>query len=312
MNTRFLALKLLRMLITIWFVVTFVFIVLRATTNPVEALLPPDATPDEIAQWSEIWGLDQPMIVQYGRYVASLTVGDLGFSYRDGRPVATVVGQRIPATLLLGGTALGLAIFVGIPFGIIAALRRNRLSDRLIMAFSVFGFAIPNFFFGILLILLFSLYLRWLPSSGSGSLAHLVMPAATLGLATAGALARFTRSSMLEALSKPFMETAAAKGASPFRKVMRHAVPNAAIPVVTILGLNIGVLISGSIVTETVFAWPGVGRLLISSVQARDLAVVQFLVLLIAMTMVVANLMVDILYGVLDPRIRVSGPAKGG
>ena len=210
----------------------------------------------------------------------------------------------MPATVLLGVTAYLLAILVGVPAGIVAALRRNTVLDRAIMSFAVLGFALPNFFLGILLILLFSLSLQWLPSSGIGSPAHLVMPALTLGVFSAGTIARFTRSAMLETLSKLYMRAAAAKGAPPLYRILRHALPNAAIPVVTILGLNLGALIGGAIVVETVFAWPGVGRLLVSAVTARDLAVVQGLVLLLAATMVAANLTVDLLYGVLDPRIR--------
>jgi peptide/nickel transport system permease protein len=211
--------------------------------------------------------------------------------------------------LMLGLTAFALSIVVGLPMGILAALKRNTSIDRMIMAVAVFGFALPNFFFGILLILLFSLTLRWLPSSGTGTVLHLLMPAATLGLATAGTLARFTRSAMLEVLGKVYMRAAAAKGVPFTTRLIRHALPNAAIPIVTIMGLNLGALVGGAIVVETVFAWPGIGRLLVTAVSARDLAVVQALVLLISITMVLANLTVDLLYGLLDPRIRV---AKAG
>jgi peptide/nickel transport system permease protein len=219
--------------------------------------------------------------------------------------VLAIVAERVPWTLLLGLTAYAVAVALGVPLGILAALHRNSWADRLIMSFAVFGFALPNFFLGILMILLFSLSLQWLPSSGTGTVLHLVMPAATLGLATAGALARFTRSAMLEVLGKAYMPAAAAKGVPPRARILRHALPNAAIPVVTVMGLNLGALVGGAIVVETVFAWPGVGRLLVSAVSARDLAVVQALALLIAATMVLANLAVDLLYGVLDPRIRV-------
>ena len=205
--------------------------------------------------------------------------------------------ERVPATLRLGLTSLGFAVLIGVSLGIVAALNRNRPVDRATMAFAVFGFAIPNFFFGILLILLFSLQLRWLPSSGHGTLAHIVMPA------------RFTRSSMLEVLNRPYMKAAQAKGVPYAGRILRHALPNAAIPLVTILGFSLGSLIAGSIVTETVFAWPGVGRLLVGSVGNRDLAVVQALVILIAFTMVMVNMAVDILYSVLDPRIRLTGGA---
>lgn len=307
MNGRYVVTKLLRALITMWMVLTFVFVVLRMTGNPVEALLPPDTPQDVIDYYSEQYGFDDPIVVQYGRYFASILSGDLGFSYLDGRPVQEVILERVPATLRLGLTALGFAVLIGVSLGIVAALNRNRPADRATMAFAVFGFAIPNFFFGILLILLFSLQLRWLPSSGHGTVAHIIMPAATLGLAVAGTFARFTRSSMLEVLNRPYMKAAQAKGVPYARRILRHALPNAAIPLVTILGFSLGSLIAGSIVTETVFAWPGVGRLLVGSVGSRDLAVVQALVIMIAFTMVMVNMVVDILYSVLDPRIRLTG-----
>ena len=304
---RFWAMRALRTLLTLVFVVTFAFVVLRTSGDPVQSLLGPDATNEEIAQFREAWGLDRPLPEQYLRYVGNVLRGEFGRSYRDGRSVSEIVGERVPWTLLLTLTAYALALLIGVPAGIVAALRRNTLVDRAIMGLAVMGFALPNFFLGILMILLFSLHLRWLPSSGSGTLAHLVMPALTLGMFNAGALARFTRSAMLEVLSKPYMRAAAAKGASPLRQVLRHALPNAAIPVVTIIGLNLGILLGGAIVVETVFAWPGVGRLLVSAVSARDLAVVQAIVLLLAVIMVAINLAVDLLYGVLDPRIRLAG-----
>lgn len=311
MSTRYVAIKLLRALVTLWLVVTFVFVVLRLTGNPVEALLAPDAPPEEIAYYTERLGLDEPIHVQYALYLGSLLTGDLGLSFFDSRPVQQVIGDRIPFTLLLASTALAVAVVVGVSLGIVAALNRNRLVDRLTMAFAVFGFAIPNFFFGILLILIFSLQLRVLPSAGHGTVLHLIMPAATLGLAIAGAFARFTRSSMLEVLNRPYMRAAKAKGV-PYRdRVLKHALPNAAIPLVTVLGFSMAGLLAGSIVTETVFAWPGLGRLLVTSVGGRDLAVVQALVILFAAVMVVVNLVVDMLYSVLDPRIRVSAGGEG-
>jgi peptide/nickel transport system permease protein len=310
MAAGFLTTKLVRTVLTLWGIVTFVFIVLRATGDPTLALLPDDATPEMIAHYRELWGYDRPIWVQYVAYWRALLAGDLGVSHLDMRPALTTVLERVPATLLLGAASLLVAILVGVPLGIAAALRRNTALDRTAMALAVFGFAIPNFFFGILLILLFSLQLRWLPSSGYGTPAHLVMPALTLGLATAGALARFTRSSMLEVMGRTYMRLAEAKGLSPARRILLHALPNAAIPLVTVLGLSLGGIIAGAIVSETVFAWPGVGRLLVTSVTNKDLAVVQCIVLLVAATMVAANLLVDLLYGVLDPRIRVQ--SRGG
>jgi len=303
---RFWSVKAARTLLTLWFVVTFAFIVLRVSGDPVQSLLGPDATVEEIAQFREAWGLDRPLPEQYLRYVVQMASGEFGTSYRDGRSVTEIIAERVPWTVLLGLSAYAVAILVGVPAGIVAALRRGSALDRLVMGFAVFGFALPNFFLGILLILLFSLTLQWLPSSGTGSILHLLMPAATLGVYTAGTLARFTRSAMLEVLSKPYMRAAAAKGAPPLYRVLRHALPNAAIPIVTVIGLNLGALVGGAVVVETVFAWPGIGRLLVTAVTSRDLAVVQALVLLVAVTMVAANLAVDLLYGLLDPRIRTA------
>ncbi|MGL4965899.1 MAG: ABC transporter permease [Inquilinus sp.] len=303
---RFWSVKAARTLLTLWFVVTFAFIVLRVSGDPVQSLLGPDATIEEIAQFREAWGLDRPLPEQYLRYVVQMASGEFGTSYRDGRPVTEIIAERVPWTVLLGLSAYAVAILAGVPAGIVAALRRGSALDRLVMSFAVFGFALPNFFLGILLILLFSLTLQWLPSSGTGSILHLLMPAATLGVYTAGTLARFTRSAMLEVLDKPYMRAAAAKGAPPLYRVLRHALPNAAIPIVTVIGLNLGALVGGAVVVETVFAWPGIGRLLVTAVTSRDLAVVQALVLLVAVTMVAANLAVDLLYGLLDPRIRTA------
>jgi peptide/nickel transport system permease protein len=304
---RFWLVKIARTLLTLWFVVTFTFVVQRTSGDPLQSLLGPDATIEEMDQYRAQWGLDRPIYEQYLVYVANMARGEFGKSYRDGREVTDIIAERVGATLGLGLSAYLVATLIGVPAGIFAALRRGSAIDRLIMGFAVFGFALPNFFLGILMILLFSLTLRWLPSSGTGGVLHVVMPAMTLGMYTAGTLARFTRSAMLDVLDKLYIRAAAAKGASRFRQILAHALPNAAIPVVTIVGLNLGELIAGAIVVETVFAWPGVGRLLVSAVSSRDLAVVQALTLLIATTMVLTNLAVDLLYGVLDPRTRVSG-----
>jgi peptide/nickel transport system permease protein len=234
----------------------------------------------------------------------ALVQGDFGISLRSGLGAWDVVSERAPKTALLGGTALFFALLIGIPLGVVAAARRDTRLDRAVMSLAVFGFSMPNFFLGILLILIFSLTLRWLPSSGSDSWLHLVMPAFTLGTAFAAQVARFTRSAMIDVLNRPYIRTAASKGAGPGRMTLAHALPNAAVPVVTIIGLQVGNLIGGAVITETVFAWPGIGRLLTIAVAQRDLAVVQTILILIAVTMVTANLIVDLLYGWLDPRVR--------
>ncbi|XUY28667.1 ABC transporter permease [Agrobacterium sp. rho-8.1] len=304
--TRFWLLKILRTALTLWFVVTFTFVVLRTSGDPVVALVGADATPDEIEQFRALWRLDDSLWIQYLRYVGQMATGQFGISYRDGRQVIDIIAERVPWTIMLGLFAYAGAILIGIPAGIVAAIKRGSPFDNLIMATAVFGFAIPNFFLGILLILLFSLALQWLPSSGTGTVWHILMPALTLATFTAGTLARFTRAAMLEVLDKLYIRAAAAKGVSYWKRIVFHALPNAGIPIITIVGLNLGELIGGAIVVETVFAWPGVGRLLVTAVSSRDLAVVQGLVLVMAVTMVTANLIVDLLYGLLDPRIRVS------
>lgn len=313
MNLRFFSVKLFRALITLLLVVTFAFVILRLSGDPVEILLGDDIDQATLQHYRELYGLDRPLPEQYLRYFGGIARGDLGFSLADERAVTTVIAEAVPATLLLGFTALLISLAVGVPLGIIAALNRNKAIDRFVMTFAVLGFSIPNFFLGILLILLFSLWLRWLPSSGMGTIWHLIMPAVTLGLSSAGSLARFTRSSMLDVLNRSYVRTAVAKGVPRLRRIVLHALPNAAIPLVTVLGFRLGDLIAGAIVIETVFAWPGVGRLLVSAVSARDLAVVQGVLLMTAVTMVTANLLVDLLYGWIDPRIRTSGnDPRGG
>jgi peptide/nickel transport system permease protein len=308
MSARFVLVKLVRALVTLWLVVTVVFVLLRAAGDPVLVLLPEQTNLSVIDAYRERWGLDRPLPVQYGYYLASVVHGDLGRSLRDGREAVDIVLERLPKTLELGFCALALALVLGIPAGAIAALNRGTLIDRILMLVSVLGYSLPTFFLGVLLILLFSLTLRWLPSSGTGTPLHLIMPAITLGTFIAATLARFTRSAVLDVLAQPYMRTAKAKGLARWQQIVRHAFPNAAIPVVTLLGLIVGHLVAGAVIIETVFAWPGVGRLMVTSVSSRELAVVQTIVLLVAASMVAANLAVDLLYGWLDPRLRKKRP----
>jgi peptide/nickel transport system permease protein len=304
MSVQFVAARLFRSLITLWLVVTFVFILLRSAGDPLLILLPNDTDPAVVETYRERWGLDRPLPVQYAYYLASVARGDLGRSFRDGRSAVDVVAERIPNTLELGAAALGFGSLVGISAGVLAALRRNTWIDRVLMLLSVMGYSLPTFFLGILLILLFSLTLRWLPSSGAGTLSHLILPTLTLGSWIAASLARFTRSAVLDVLGQPYMRTSRAKGLPRLAQIFRHALPNAAIPIVTLLGLTISHLIAGAVVIETVFAWPGVGRLTVTAVASRELAIVQTIVLLIAVSMVTTNFAVDLLYGWLDPRTR--------
>lgn len=302
----FLAARLLRAALTLLICVALAFFVLRLSGDPLMALLPGEIPPDLMEEYRVRWGLDAPLPEQFIRYLAAVLRGDFGLSLVSGRPALAVVAERIGPTLTLGGVVLALAILIGIPAGTLAALRRNGPTDRLVMSAAIFGYAMPNFFLGLLLILLFSLQLRILPSSGYGSFAHLVLPALTLGTATGAKLARFTRTSMLDVLGQPHVKTARGKRLTQIMVMSRHVLPNAAIPIITFLGFEVGLIIGGAVVTETVFGWPGIGQLLVASVARRDLAVVQAIVLIIAAAVVTVNLSVDIAYGWIDPRMRLS------
>jgi peptide/nickel transport system permease protein len=306
---RFIAGRLLRAALTIVMVVTFAFVVLRLSGDPALLILSVDAPPEAVAAFREAWGLDRPLWVQYFSYFGAILQGDLGQSMRDGRDAIDLVAERIPATLALTLPALALKVGIGIPAGVYAALHRNSTTDRVVMVMAVAGFAVPSFVLGLLLVLVFAVQLGWLPSGGQDSWRHAILPVITLGIGGAAVLARFTRSAMLEVLGQPYIRTASAKGV-PWRAVVRgHALPNAAIPTVTIVGFMVGSLIAGAVVVESVFSWPGVGRLLVVAVSNRDLAVVQCVLLLVAATMVASNFVVDLLYGALDPRLRT---ARGG
>ena len=290
-----------RALITLLVTVTLVFTFIRFSGDPAAALAPPDAEPEVIQEYRERLGLDRPFYVQYASYILELLQGRFGHSVHTGKPVQEIFLERLPHTLRLGLTALIIAICFGIPMGAYAALNRGKKIDRFVMGFSVFAFAMPNFLFGLVLILVaatvFNTFL-------GGDKAFVLMPALTLGLAIMGSFARFSRSSLLETINAPYVRAAEARGIPLRARLLRHAAPNAAIPLVTLIGLSLGSLIAGSVVTEQVFAWPGVGQLLVRSVATRDIAMVQFLVLAVATTMVMANLIVDLLYLVIDPRIR--------
>jgi peptide/nickel transport system permease protein len=301
---RFFGLRFCRALFTLVLVVTFAFIVLRLSGDPALLVMSADAPPEAIAAFRHAWGLDDPLWVQYVRYFGAIFHGDLGNSMRDGRSALTLVAEAIPATLALTVPALLIKIGIGVPAGIYAALHRNSLADRAVMLLAVAGFTVPSFVLGLLLVLVFSVHLGWLPTGGQDSWQSAILPVFTLGIGGAAVLARFTRSAMLEVLGQPYMRTALAKGVPWTAAVRGHALPNAAIPTVTIIGFMVGSLLAGAVIVESVFSWPGVGRLLVVAVANRDLAVVQCILLLIAATMVTANLVVDILYGVLDPRLR--------
>ena len=310
MHVKYFLVKTLRAFLTTFLLVVFVFFVLRITGDPAQAMLPDDATEEDYIEFRQLWGLDKPLMEQFYIYCKNFVHGDFGQSYKDGRDVFEIISQRLPKSVWLMGMSIIFSIVVGLPLGIYAALHRNSFGDRFIMGTAVFGFSMPNFFLGIMFILIFSMKLHWLPSAGSDTWLHLLMPMITIGMTRMGSYARYTRSAMLNVLSKPYIITAKAKGASRNRMVYLHALPNAAIPIVTVIGTSIGHMVGGSVVIENVFAWPGVGRLLVPSVAVRDLPVVQAIVIIMGLAMVLANLLVDFTYGLLDPRIRVTAGDK--
>lgn len=308
---RFLVGKLFRALATILFVVTFAFVVLRLSGDPALLIMGAEAPPEAIAAFRAAWGLDEPLWRQYLDYFSAIAHGDLGTSMRDRRPALGLVLERLPDTLRLMIPALLVKILIGVPAGIYAALHRDTWIDRTTMAASVLGYSVPNFVLGLLLVLVFAVNLRWLPSGGSETWWHALLPIVVLGTAGAGILARFTRSTMLEILGQPYIRTAMAKGVPWYRVVNWHALPNAAIPTVTVIGFMVGSLIAGAVVTESVFSWPGIGRQLVVAVANRDVAIVQVILLFVAGSMVASNLTVDLLYGWLDPRVRTAVVKEG-
>jgi peptide/nickel transport system permease protein len=299
--------RLVRAALTLLIVVALAFFILRLSADPALVILGPDAPPAAVAAFREAWGLDRPLPFQFLDYIRAVLHGDFGRSMINGAPVLSLVLQRVPTTLEIMLPALLCAIGVGVPAGVFAALRRNTLADRCVMAASVAGFTMPSFVLGLLLVLIFAVNLGWLPSGGNDHWWSAILPVLTLSAGGAAVLARFTRSAMVEVLGLPYIRTASAKGLL-WRVVVRHhALPNAAIPVVTMVGFMVGGLLAGAVVTESVFSWPGLGQLMVISVASRDLAVVQCILLLVASSMVAANLTVDLLYGVLDPRLRRGG-----
>jgi len=287
-------------------VATLVFSLIHLVPgDPAQAMLGDGASPQDIAELRTNLGLDRPLPAQYAAFLRSAVTGDLGKSFRTGQPVTQMIAERVPATAELAVAAMAVAILLAIPLGIIAAVWKNTLADHAAMTFSLAGISIPNFWLGPLLAIVFAVELGWLPVSGRGTLAHLVLPAASLGLALSALLARMTRASLLEELGELYVRAARARGVSPAAAVLSHALRNSLIPLVTIVALQFGAVLTGAVITETIFAWPGIGRLLIQSIGFRDYPMVQGCILLIAVTYVAVNLATDVLYGVLDPRIRL-------
>ena len=296
--------RLLQSLIVLLGVSFVVFFILHLTGDPALVLLPPDASPEDVRRFREAMGFNDPFFVQYGRFLGGALRGDFGQSIRHGESAFHLVAERMPATFELAGAALLLALVLSIPAGIISAVRRNTALDYFSTVVALLGQSMPTFWLGIMLILLFSVQFHLLPSSGRGTLEHLILPAVTLGLFTTARITRLTRSGMLEVLGQDYIRTARAKGVSEPPVVWKHALRNASIPIVTIVGIEMGTLLGGSVITETIFAWPGVGRLSVQAIFNRDYPVVQAAVFLLASTFVIVNFIVDVMYTYLDPRIR--------
>ena len=302
---RYLARRLLLTIPVLIGVLTLVFALIHFIPgDPVQAMLGETAAPKDVEELRHRLGLDAPLTTQYVRFMRGVAHGDLGRSLRTGQSVVTSIAERLPATAELALAAVALAVVIAIPLGVVAAVRRGSWIDHAAMVAALAGVSVPGFWLGPLLAFFFSVELGWLPVSGRGSWAHLVLPALSLGAALAAVLARMTRATLLEELSQPYVQAVRAKGASPARVVVRHALRNSLIPVVTLLGLQFGAVLTGTVVTETVFAWPGIGRLLIQSIGFRDYPMVQGCILFIAVTYVTVNLVTDLVYGTLDPRIR--------
>ena len=310
--TTYVARRLLQMIPVLFGISIIVFLLIRLGGDPVLNLVPDYFTEEEIAAVRADYGFDRPIVVQYLEFIGRALTGDFGYSFHHRQPARDMVAARLPRTVQLALAAIFLAVVVSVPLGILAALKRNTWADVLITGLSVWGRSLPNFWLGIMFILLFAVTLNWFPVSGTGEfsdrpfVAHLFLPALTLAFGLITTLTRLVRSAMLEVMGEDHVRTARAKGQSEPLVVLRHVLRNALIPVVTVLGLQIGWLLGGAVIIEDVFAWPGLGRLMLTSIMARDNAVVQAALLVSALIIMVSNLLVDVVYTALDPRIRYS------
>ncbi len=295
-------------------VVVFLMIYL-VPGDPVLAVLGGEARPEQVEAMRKEMGLDRPLVVQYGRWLGRVVRGDLGVSFINSYPVWSLIGLKLPATLALSAGALTVALVTSLPLGILAAVRQGSWVDRLAVGFTALGLSVPTFWLGVLLVLLFSLRLQWLPASGyvplftrpALSLQHLLMPSLTLGIAIAAILTRFVRTAMLEVIRQDYVRTARAKGLPEGRVVIRHALKNAFIPVLTVIALQVGNLLGGAVITESIFDYPGVGQLILYAVTTKDYTVVQGTLLLLVFAFVFINLLTDVAYAILDPRVRYGG-----
>lgn len=289
-------------------IISFVF--LQLSGDPVGLMLPQDATSQQVEELRQKLGLDDPVVVQYLRFVGDTLQGDLGRSLFSNEPVAGLILERLPATVELAFFSMVFALVIALPIGIVSALKRGTFIDTASMVFALFGLSMPHFWLGIMMIMLFSVQLGWLPTSGRGSFSQIIMPAAAMGISMIALFARLTRSTMLEVLGQDYVRTARAKGLPEYFVIGKHALKNAMIPLITMIGMEFGLLLGGAVIIETVFAWPGVGRLIVQAITDRDYPVVQGAVMLLAMIFVVVNLLVDLAYGWLDPNISLRGGSK--
>ncbi|MDR7420702.1 MAG: ABC transporter permease [Armatimonadota bacterium] len=297
--------RLLLAFFVLWGALTIVFVAVRVIPgDPAMLMVGPQGSRQDVEAVRRRLGLDAPLSAQYGRYLAGALRLDFGQSLWLGKPAVRAVGERLPATALLAVTATVLGVGLGLPLGIVAAIRAHSPLDAFVRTVSLLGQSVPNFWLGIMLILVFARQLQWLPSSGMGELRHLVLPTVTLALLLVGVLTRLVRSGLVEVMSEDYIRSAYAKGLARAMVITKHALPNMLIPVVTIVGLQLGNLLAGAVIVETVFAWPGSGRLLVEAIGQRDYPVVQVAVLFITAAFIVINLLVDISYAYLDPRIR--------
>ncbi len=299
--------RLLLAVFVLWGVATVVFVIVRMVpADPALLIAGQTATAEQVAALRQQMGLDQPLIGQYLQYLGQLLTGDFGRSYTHNVPALALIGQVLPNTALLASLACALAVLVSIPLGVLSALRVNRLGDRLITTMSLIVQALPGFWIGVVALLVFSRWLKWLPSAGLAGPQSLILPTIVLALPMIAILTRLTRSGLIEVNSEGYINTARAKGLSETTVIFPHAIRNALIPIVTVVGLQFGTLLGGAVVTETVFSFPGIGRLLVSSIQLRDYNVLQACVVVVAAAFVLVNLLVDLLYAYIDPRVRLS------
>jgi len=303
--------RIIHSVIVVLVISLILFFAIRLTGDPVSVMFAAgEPSKEAIATLTAELGLDKPKIVQYGIFLKDLVTLDLGTSFRTGKPVINMVGDRIGATLLLAFCSVIIAILIAFPIGILSAVKRGKAIDFFGRIFSLIGISFPNFWLGIMFIVIFAVQLNWLPASGYGGVKHIILPAFTLGLILSGILARLVRSSMLEMLNEQYINTARSKGTKEWLVIIRHAFRNALIPTITFIGIQFGSLLGGAVIIEQVFSWPGIGRMIIDAINQRDYPVIQGGVIILALLMVLVNLIVDISYSYLDPRIKVGRGEK--